>query len=291
MTSLLLALLWLLRWPSPRFLDRMARILGVLAWHLIPDRRAVALTNLRLCFPLMQEKARVALAREHFHQFATAVLSQGICWFAPLSTLQKIVRYEGWEHLEKARSEGPVILLVPHFFGMDITGICLSADVDLIAFHSRHKNLEMDRLIHEHRDRWNRGLIFNRQDGIRPILRALKPGWALYYLPDLDLGPKESVFTEFFGVPAATITALPRIARVSKARVVPLVIHQDFAHGVCKARFLPAWEDYPTGDEAADLKRMNQFIEEQVRLQPAHYLWTHKRFKTRPEGEASFYPS
>jgi KDO2-lipid IV(A) lauroyltransferase len=291
MLRLLLALLWVLRWLPPRLLDTLGRGLGWLAWHIAHERRQVALTNLGLCFPQWSEAQRQKVAREHFHQFATTVLSQGLCWFAPLPTLRKIVQYHGWEHLEEALKQGPVILLTPHFFGIDLIGITLSADINLIAFHSRHKNLEMDQLIHERRLRWKRGLIFNRQDGIRPILRALKPDWALYYLPDLDLGPKESVFSDFFKVPAATITALPRLARVARAQVVPLVIHQDFAHGICKAEFLPAWEDYPTADEGADLARMNRFIEEQVLAQPAYYLWTHKRFKTRPEGEASFYPS
>jgi KDO2-lipid IV(A) lauroyltransferase len=285
----LLLLIWLLRWIPPRLLDILGRGLGFLAWHLIPERRRVALLNLALCFPSWSEARRRAVAREHFHQFATAVLSQGICWYAPLATLKKIVHYQGIEHLRTAQAQGPVILLVPHFFGMDITGICLSADVDLIAFHSRHKNLAMDRIIHKRRNRWGRGLIFNRQDGIRPILRALKPGWALYYMPDLDLGPKESMFCDFFQVPAATVTALPRLARIAKAQVVPLIIHQDFARGRCVAKFLPAWNNFPTQNEGADLARMNRFIEEQVLAQPAHYLWTHKRFKTRPSGQPSLY--
>lgn len=289
MWRLLLLLIWFLRWIPPHLLDFLGRGLGILSWILIPERRRVALINLKLCFPEWSEERRRQVAREHFHQFATAVLSQGICWYAPLATLKKIIHYEGLEHLHQAQASGPVILLVPHFFGMDIVGIALSADVDLIALHSRHKNLEIDQIIHEKRLRWHRSLLFNRQDGIRPILRALKPGWALFYLPDLDLGPKESVFCDFFGVPAATVTALPRLAKITRARVVPLVIHQDFARGQCIARFLPAWDDYPTGDEAADLKRMNRFIEEQVMAQPAHYLWTHKRFKTRPAGQASYY--
>jgi len=286
---LTLALLWLLHWLPLPWLAAMGNGLGALAFRLARERRRVTLINLRLCFPQWTPEQRRSVARQHFQEFMTSILAQGVGWFSPLSALQKIVRYEGFEHLQAAVNAGPVIMMTPHFFGIDTAGIRLSADVDMISFHTRHKNLILDDMIQRLRKRWKRGLIFSRQDGIRPVLRALKPGWVLYYFPDQDYGPKDSLFVDFFGVKTATIPALSSLARVSGARVVPCVIHQDLRHGHCTMRFYPAWESFPSASAADDALRMNQFIEARILEHPALYLWSHKRFKTRPPGEPSFY--
>jgi KDO2-lipid IV(A) lauroyltransferase len=284
-----LALLWLLHWLPLPLLTLMGNALGLLAWWAAADRRRVTLINLALCFPHWSEAEREAVARRHFQFFATSILSQGVIWFASIERMRSIVRFEGREHLEAAMRKGPVIILAPHFFGFDLAGVCLSAEMDLVSLQSQHKNPKMSRMILGYRMRWNRGLIFSRQEGIRPVLRALKPGWALYYHPDQDFGPRESVFAELFGVKAATTPAMARLARLGKAQVVPCIARQDFLHGICHARFYPAWEDYPTGDDVADARRMNQFLEDRILEQPANYLWSHKRFKTRPAGEHSPY--
>jgi KDO2-lipid IV(A) lauroyltransferase len=132
-------------------------------------------------------------------------------------------------------------------------------------------------------------LLFSRQDGIRPVVRALRDGIPFYYLPDMDLGPRESIFVPFFGVPTATVPALSRLAQVSRARVVPIVTRQLPDGEGYAARFYPAWDDFPTGDIAADTQRMNEFIEAMVREMPEQYYWVHKRFKTRPPGQLKPY--
>jgi KDO2-lipid IV(A) lauroyltransferase len=132
-------------------------------------------------------------------------------------------------------------------------------------------------------------VLFSRQDGIRPVVRAVRSGLPLYYLPDMDLGSRDSVFVPFFGVPAATVTGLSRIARLAGAVVVPAVTRQLPGAGGYVLKFYPAWTDFPTDDLAADVRRMNEFIEERVREMPDQYFWLHKRFKTRPPGEEKFY--
>ena len=108
------------------------------------------------------------------------------------------------------------------------------------------------------------------------------------YLPDQDFGARDSVFVPFFGVPTATITGMSRIARLTRARVVP-VIPRRISAAQYELECFPAWDDFPSGDETEDARRMNAFIEERVREQPEQYFWLHKRFKTRPEGEPPFY--
>jgi KDO2-lipid IV(A) lauroyltransferase len=127
----------------------------------------------------------------------------------------------------------------------------------------------------------------SRQDGLRAVIRVIKSGKALYFLPDMDFGMRDAIFSPFFGVPTATITALPRLAKLTGAKVIPVVTRQVGDGYV--VRFYPPWENYPSGDLEADVRRMNAFIEDRVREMPDQYFWAHKRFKTRPPGEPNPY--
>ena len=117
----------------------------------------------------------------------------------------------------------------------------------------------------------------------------MKQGLPFYYLPDMDYGQRDTIFVPFFGVSAATITGVSRLARMAGARVLPCVTRMLPGGAGYVVRFLPAWEHYPGASIEADTLRMNAFVEEQVRQMPEQYLWVHKRFKTRPPGEASWY--
>jgi KDO2-lipid IV(A) lauroyltransferase len=163
----------------------------------------------------------------------------------------------------------------------------LSQDFAMASMYARQKDRRFDRTLHEGRSRFGIRLL-SRQEGIRKAVRAVKEGLILYYLPDLDFGPKSSIFVPFFGVPAATVPGLSYIARITGASVVPCVTRM-LPGGGYVARLYPAWSDFPSGDDAADARRMNAFIEERVLEMPEQYHWLHKRFKTRPPGEPRFY--
>ena len=128
-----------------------------------------------------------------------------------------------------------------------------------------------------------------RQEGVKTILRAFQKGQALQLSPDMDLGERDAVFVSFFGVQTATVTALSRMARLTRSRIVPLVVRQLPGGQGYVVRFYPAWEDYPGPSVEEDTRRMNAFIEARVREMPEQYLWTHRRFKTRPAGEPGYY--
>jgi KDO2-lipid IV(A) lauroyltransferase len=117
----------------------------------------------------------------------------------------------------------------------------------------------------------------------------MRGGLPFYYLPDMDFGSRDSLFSPFFGVPAATITGLSRIARLARAVVVPAVTRQAPGSDGYVLTFYPAWTGFPTDDVAADVRRMNEFIERRVLEMPEQYLWLHKRFKTRPPGQENVY--
>jgi len=288
MVRLGLGLIWLLHFLPLAVLSRIGAALGGLLYALARARRHVVLTNLRLCFPELSEAARCGLARRHFRAFGRSLLEHGILWWGSKQQVCKLVQVEGLEHW-RGIEKRPVILLAPHFIGLDMGGIRLAADYRLNSVYSRQKSAAADAILSHGRTRFGQTRLFARQDGIRPMIRSLKNGEPFYYLPDMDLGSRDSVFAPFFGMQAATITALARIAQLAGAAIVPCVTRQLPGGAGYVVRLYPAWLDYPGGDAEADARRMNAFIEERVREAPEQYYWLHKRFKTRPAGERSPY--
>ena len=285
MTRLLFALLWLVHWLPLRALAAIGNGVGVLLYWLIPERRRVTRINLEKCFPQMPGAEREWLARAAFRAFCRAFIDRTILWWGSAERIRRMVRLEGLEHLDAA---GPkVVVLAPHFAGLDAAGIRLSMDRELSSLYSHQKDPVLDRLLLRSRTRF-RPHIVSRQQGLRKVLRWIKSGIPFYYLPDLDFGRKGTIFVPFFGVPAATAVGLSYIARSTGARVVPCVARM-LPGGGYVVRLYPAWHDFPSADDAADARRMMAFIEQRVLEMPEQYHWLHKRFKTRPVGEPGFY--
>ena len=155
--------------------------------------------------------------------------------------------------------------------------------------YSRQKNSLVNALLLHGRTRFGNSILVSRQEGIRPVIKSLREGVPLYYLPDMDYGSRDSLFVPFFGVLAATIPTLSRLARITGAKVVPCVTRQLPGGRGYVLKFYPAWEDFPGDSIEADTRRMNAFIEEHVLEMPEQYFWLHKRFKTRPQGEVKPY--
>ncbi len=285
MSRFVFFLMWLIHGLPFRVLARIGDGVGDALFWLIPERRRVTRINLEKYFPGMPPEEREKLARAAFRAFCRAFVDRSVLWWGSDERIRRLVRLEGLEHLDAA---GPrAIVLAPHVAGLDHAGIRLSMDRNLSSLYAHQKDPVLDRLLLRSRTRF-RPHIVSRQQGFRKVLRWIQEGIPFYYLPDLDFGPKGSIFVPFFGVPAATARGLPYIARSTGARVVPCVVRM-LPEGGYIARLYPAWTDYPSGDEAADARRMMAFIEERVREMPEQYHWLHKRFKTRPEGEPKFY--
>ncbi len=288
MTRFWLALLRALHRMLPvSALARLGERLGGLLYRVAASRRHVVHTNLRLCFPDRDEAWRQQTARAHFRAFGRALVLEAVSWWGDRTQVATLVRIEGRAHFEAVRS-GPVILLAPHFLGLNLAFVRLCLDyAPLVTMYARIKNPHLDQLMHHSRTRFGASRLHARQEGVRPVLASLKAGLPFYYLPDLDYGRREAIFVPFFGVPAATITGLARMARIAGAAVVPVTTRWDGRSYV--VTFHPAWTDYPAGDVAADTRRMNAFIEQVVYTCPEQYFWVHKRFKTRPQGEPGIY--
>jgi Kdo2-lipid IVA lauroyltransferase/acyltransferase len=266
----------------------LGRGVGWMLYPLARERRHVTLTNLRLCFPQWSESERQRVARRHFQVVARAFLEHGILWWSSKARIRSLVRVEGLEHWQAVAGK-PVIWLAPHFAGLDMGGTRIISEWKGVSVYSKQKNPVFDRVLLHGRTRFVTPVLFSRQDGIRPVVKAMRTGLPLYYLPDMDFGARDALFVPFFNVPTATITGLSRMARLARAVVVPAVTRQLPGAAGYVLRFYPAWENYPSDDVEADTRRMNAFIEERVREMPEQYYWVHKRFKTRPPGEASPY--
>jgi KDO2-lipid IV(A) lauroyltransferase len=268
-------------------------VLGTLLYYLMAGRRHIAATNIRACFPELSPVQQRRLVRAHFRVFVQAALATPISWWGSEMRMKRLVRTPGKQYFDRAlAAKKPVILLVAHFVAIEVAGMVLAPDHFMIDMYKRPKNRFFDWLIRTRRTRFvprHGGLLVERREGIKPVIRGLRQGGSFYYLSDQDQGRDGAVFAPFFGVPAATLTALGRLTQLTGAVVIPCFARQlPWGKGY-ELIFQAPLENFPTADVLADTTRMNKIIEEAVREMPEQYFWSHRRFKTRPEGENPFY--
>ena len=292
---LLLGMMWLLHWLPLPVLGRLGKAVGNLLFVVMGPRRDIALTNLRLTMPELTEEQRRDIARRHFQAYSRSVLERSILWWASEQRLRKLIKVETSDGMAPGKvpvaemTEKPTILLCPHFVCLDVGGASIAMEASASSMYVAQKNKVFDEVLRAGRARFKPVKLFTRQDGIKPILRALKDRLPYFMLPDMDFGDKDAEFVPFFGVPAATLTATARIAAATGGQVMPVIATFLPNYEGYRVKFYPVWENYPGSDMVAATRRMNEFIEERVKEAPAEYFWTHKRFKTRPEGQPSFY--
>ncbi|MGC9163358.1 MAG: lipid A biosynthesis acyltransferase [Thiomonas sp.] len=297
LARLSIALIWLLHLLPYPLLAVLGAVLGWLLWPLARSRRRITLRNLELCFPDWSAAQRRAVARRHFVYLARAFLERGVLWYASPRRLQRLLHLDGAvaEALDGSRN---TLLLGFHFEGLDAgwTALSLVAPRPVSGMYTPQKNKVLDQWVVARRSRFHTAAIVSRHDGAAAMLRQLRAGVPFYTLPDMDFGPRSARFIDFFGVPAATLDVVPRLAASADARVYPVVTRMLPGARGYAITVHPAWADFPTldakgklADIDGDLRRMNRFIEEQVRTMPAQYHWVHKRFKTRPDDQPSVY--
>jgi len=281
--------LWFFHWLPLPIQAGIGWLLGHLLYLAVIPRRRVILTNLKLCFPELSEAERHHLARRTAVAVTRSFLERGILWWASEARVRRLAEMRGFEKVKKLHDEGQaIILLVPHFANLDV-GNRLGMEMDCVSMYSAQKDKVLEKMLLKGRLRFGNQHLLSRQEGIRDAVRSIKAGRPFYYLPDMDFGPRDSIFVPFFGVQTATIPGLSRIARMSNAVVVPYIMRtKPWGQGyICE--FGEVWDDFPTRDIEADTTRMNAFLEQEIRKTPEQYYWVHKRFKTRPPGEAKVY--
>jgi KDO2-lipid IV(A) lauroyltransferase len=261
--------------------------LGGVLYRVVRSRRHVVLTNLRVCFPHWTQAEREALARQSFVHFAQAWLDRSWLWHRDAACIHSRVQLTG--DVQALSADEPTVLFAPHFVGLDVgwTLLTLSLPLHFTTIFTPQSNAVVDAWVAKGRQRFGHVRLFSREDGVKPIVSALRHNELLYLLPDMNFGPSESIFVPFFGELAATVPSLSRFAKLGRARVVPVITRMtEVGYEVVVH---PAWTDFPTSDAQADTALMNRRLEAFIQTMPVQYFWVHKRFKTRPPGAPEIY--
>jgi KDO2-lipid IV(A) lauroyltransferase len=286
-TWVALALLRVLSLFPMRVIWVLGNLLGALIGLFPTKLKRIARTNIELCFPELGEAGQRDLLRRHFRNLGVSILSYGLGWWSSAGRLRSLITYRDRQHYDDALTSGrPVILFAPHFIALDICGIALSSERPMVSMYRASRNRLVDRMLRR-RDRFG-GIVIERKASLKLLIRSIREGRPFYYLPDQDAG-SDGVFVPFFGVPAATVTAMSRIARMTDALVIPCYNRiLPWGRGF-EVQFGPPLADYPSTDPERDARRMNEEIEKIVREHPDQYLWSYRRFKTRPSGDKTVY--
>lgn len=264
----------------------IGKCLGKILFSLAKRRRRITETNIRLCFPEMGQQSQDQLIKNTIEANAIGLIETAAAWRLPAEKFRSKTVVQGLEHFEKAKSLGRGVLLVgAHYTTLDMGGVLVSLFSDVDVMYRPHANPLFDRIMKTSRERFCRKVI-NRSD-MREVIRSLKGGQVLWYAPDQDYGREHSVFAPFFGIPAASIKMTARLAKINNSPVIILGHHRT-ENGYTLA-FSPPLSNYPVGDDIADAATINKALETEIRKFPEQYMWVHRRFKTRQDGEASLY--
>jgi len=284
-----LGVIWLVARVPYAVLLRVGRFVGWLAARLIgSDRRGTALRNLELCFPEQSAEERARLLEENLRDSGVMLIEFALAWMGSTRTIANIpVTIEGLEHLEAARiAKRGVLLVGAHFSHLELCARLVSQRLRIAGMYREHEDAAFEWAIKCARLHYASAMF--TKDQLRQTVRWLKAGGTIWYAPDQDMRGKDVVFAPFFGVAASTITATHHLARLSGAEVIPF-FHRRLESGGYAIRLEQPLADFPSTDVVYDTARINSAIERMVREAPTQYLWMHKRFKTRPPGEASIY--
>ena len=287
-TWLALGAMWFLGQLPYGWQMGVGRALGRLIGRVGKARTHVARVNLSLCLPELSDAERERLLHKHLESVGMALVETAISWWTPTERLRPLLQIDGLEHLHAAlRQEHGAIILIGHFTCMELFGRLLALHTPLHVTYRQNKNALYEYMLtrtHRH----HCAALIPHTD-LRGMFQVLKRNQPLWYAPDQNYAGKHSAFVPFFGVPASTITATSRIAKTSRAPVIPVLAQRLPDDAGYRITLQPPLQDFPGEDEVSDAAHILKLIEGHIRQIPEQYLWVHRRFKTRPPGGKSVY--
>jgi KDO2-lipid IV(A) lauroyltransferase len=285
-----LALLWLLAQLPYACLLLLGRALGALMYRFAKERREIIETNLHLCFPQLSALDRQHLLQANFASMGIAFFEMAMSWWWYKPRLRRLGSVEGLQHLQQAAADGQgVILMAVHFTTLEVGANLLGQLHTIDGMYRQHDNALFDFVQRRGRERHNLDATAIEREDVRAMIKVLRAGRAIWYAPDQDYGRKQSIFLPLFGIQAATVTATSKFARLGRARVVPFTQERLADGSGYKLVIHPPLDNFPGESEEADCLRINQWVEQAITACPEQYLWAHRRYKTRPEGEPRLY--
>lgn len=267
---------------------KVGRGLGLLLYYFSARNRFIAKTNINLCFPGWPKQKRQALLKEAFKNVGMGAFETFNCWWGDLKTILPHTTFVGLEHIDNALKQGRgIMLLGGHFANIELAVRLVNAvrPCSLMYFEQKHPLLGYitEQGLKKH------FLSPVRRDDLRGLLKHLHQNHIMCYTPDIDGGKKRSVFAPFFNVPAASLTAISRIAEKTQCPVMFTRTFRTSSKGHYLIEFLPPLENFPSGNDVLDATTINRTLEHIIEEYPEQYIWNYMRFKTRPEDEPRFY--
>ena len=283
--------LWLLRWlgrqPLPRARAMTRWLARPMQWGM-RRRTRIAERNLELCFPELNAQARQTVLRQHFRLLAESLGEIAFAWGHTGRLDDSVGEVLGLEYLHQARADGHGLLLVTgHTTSLELSSRLLGEAEKMTGVYRPLRNPKLEAFQNAGRRQFAEAMM--PRDQVRTMIRHLRAGDIVWTAMDQDFGRQRSIFAPFFSIQTATARGLLDLARLGRARVLPVYAFKDETNGRITLEIEPPFEPFPSDDPVVDLTRYNEFLERSIRRQPAQYWWLHRRFKTAPDDEPSRY--
>lgn len=274
------ALPWTWQYKVAQGLSAIFNIIG-------KRRRNIVSVNLKLCFPQWDDVTREKKIDEVMFNNTLGIVESINAYRHPVDSFRDRLHVTGLDILDAAKAEGRgVLLLGAHYSHLDLGGALVSLVCDPYAIYRPNNNELLDKYIIDGRMTFMKGVI--KRTDMRGIIKALKRNEVVWYPPDQDYGKQHAVFAPFFGVNAATITATTRLVKFNQSIVVMMSCYRDDS-GDYHLEFSKAPAGFPSGDDTTDAELINKALQQCISKAPTQYMWTHRRFKTQPDGRAKLY--
>jgi len=287
LTWILIALLRVIAFLPYSAIQALGTGLGKLFFLIPGKRKHIVETNIRACFPELTPEQQRQLVIDTFIANAKGYVESTLSWWGNMQPYLDNLEVHGLEHYKEAKEGGKgVLILGGHFSILDFAQPLANKTFGFNYMYRPNNNKLFDAVIERSRMKYH-PVKFDKKH-LKEMITFIKKGNSIWYGCDQDFGRKNSVFAPFFGISTATITSPAWIARETGASVLVLSQFRE-GHGRYSLRFSPVFKNFPADDEVENAARYNQCIEDFIRIHPEQYLWLHRRFKTRPEGESGFY--
>lgn len=281
-------IIWLFAQLPYRVLIISGKGLGQLVKNLLKSRKKIVGINTKICFPEISAIERKTLIHQHFNELGIMLTQTIKAFLGKTKNIEQTAIINGTEHLDVCLENNQGVLLVAgHFTALDMGGKILCKKYPIAGMYREHKHPLTEYIVTKSRLKYANKMF--KRDELRPIIKHLKSGGILWYAPDQNYRRGQSVFVPFFGKQASTITATHQMARLSRCKVIFFHVQRNPKPPYYTLTLSPPMENFPTKEPITDTVRVNKGIEEMVKINPEEYLWVHKRFKTRPEGEENIY--
>ncbi|MCX7545689.1 LpxL/LpxP family Kdo(2)-lipid IV(A) lauroyl/palmitoleoyl acyltransferase [Marinicella gelatinilytica] len=281
-------LLWLISQLPYRVLRTLGGFFGWLIGPVFHIRKNVISRNMAACFPQLSDEQQQQLIKDNYRETGYMVTQTLYAFFHRSNRLFDRLTITGEQHLQECIDKQQGVLLVSgHFTALDVGGRALCQRFPVAGVYRPHKNPVMEYVVTEARTAYAQDM-FSR-DRLKSIVRHIKKGGIVWYAPDQDYRRGHSLFSNFFGVAANTITATHQLARMGDAKVLFYSVKRIDKAPYYQLQISPVLSEFPSKDVHVDTDRINQGIEAMVKQAPEQYLWLHKRFKTRPPNSPDFY--